>query len=419
MDDLERAIVEQCRRARAASRVLASSGAIARDGALRDLASRLRGSSTALFEASADDVRAARAQGQSKAFLDRLALTPEGIAQMAASLEAVAALEDPIGAVERMWTRPNGLRIGLMRVPLGVVAIVYEARPNVTTEAASLCLKAGNACLLKGGSDARRSNRALVGLVADACRAAGLPADSAVLVEPPTREAVRVLLRQEDLVDLVIPRGGEGLVRTVVAESRIPVVRQYKGVCHTYVDEGADLEMARRICVNAKVQRPATCNAMESMLVHRDVARQFLGPVACELEAAGVELRGCPRSREIVPSMRPATDEDWSTEYLDLILSVRVVDGLDDALAHIATYGTQHSEAIVTRDLARADRFLREVDAACVYVNASTRFTDGYQFGLGAEVGIATGKLHSRGPMGLRDLTTHKYVILGTGQVRS
>jgi glutamate-5-semialdehyde dehydrogenase len=371
-----------------------------------------------VLAANARDCERARARGATPAFVDRLALDPSRLAQMAASAEAVAALPDPVGEVVRTWRRPNGLEIASVRVPLGVVGIIYESRPNVTIEVATLCLKSGNACVLKGGSDGLDSNRELVALIARACRELGLPDGAVELIDSADRQAVTAMLAQEDSIDVIVPRGGEALIRAVVAESRIPVIRQYKGICHTFVDEGADLDMALAIAVNAKVSRPATCNAMETLLVHEAVAPAFLPVVARELERRGVELRGCPRSRAVWPSMREATEADYATEYLDLILSVRVVPGLDEALAHIARYGTQHSEAIVTRDLARARRFHAEVDAACVYVNASTRFTDGYQFGFGAEVGISTGKLHSRGPMGLEDLTTRKYVIWGSGQVR-
>jgi len=419
----------QARRARQASRGLAHAGSMLKEKVLRSIADALiaeaqtQGDERAdaprsVLAANARDMERARERGMNKAFLDRLALDPKRLLEMASSLGAVAGLPDPVGETVRVWNRPNGLSIGLVRVPLGVVGIIYEARPNVTVEAAALCLKSGNACILKGGSDGLETNRALVELMSRIGLAHGLPEGFMEFIDSPDRAAVSALLQQDESVDVIIPRGGEALIRAVVAESRIPVIRQYKGICHTYVDDGADLEMATRIAVNAKVSRPATCNAMETLLVHESVAGEFLPKVARELTERGVEMRGCPRCRAHWPGMKEATDSDYATEYLDLILSVKVVSNLDEALEHIARFGTNHSEAIVTRDLDRADRFQSEVDAACVYVNASTRFTDGYQFGFGAEVGISTGKLHSRGPMGLEDLTTKKYVIRGHGQIR-
>jgi glutamate-5-semialdehyde dehydrogenase len=420
---IEMQIVAQARRAREASRRLGRMLSVPRDAVLTGVAAALNAQAddpdhSPILSANAKDYARAKEGGANAAFLDRLALNPARMREMATSLLHVAALPDPIGQIERTWRRPNGLEIGQARVPLGVVGIIYEARPNVTVEAWSLCLKSGNACILKGGSDGIDTNRALVEVIVREGCARGLPEGFVEFIDSVDRTAVNVLLQQDQYVDLVVPRGGESLIRAVVAHSKIPVVRQYKGVCHTYVDDGADLEMACRIAVNAKVSRPATCNAMETLLVHRTVAPAFLPQVARELRAKGVELRGCATCRELVPDMREATDADWAEEYLDLILAVRVVNDLDDALDHIARYGTLHSESIITRDVDRARRFQREVDAACVYVNASTRFTDGFQFGFGAEVGISTGKIHSRGPMGLEDLTTKKYLVWGDGQTR-
>lgn len=385
---------------------------------LRTMARLLRERAGEVLAANAKDLEQAEAAGRNAAHLDRLRLTSSRVEGMAQSLEEVAALPDPVGEGTGSITRPNGLQIGQVRVPIGVVAVIYEARPNVTSEAASLCLKSSNVCLLKGGSDSIASNRAIVTLLKSALELEGLPSGAITFVDTADRDAVDHLLKRDDLVDLVIPRGGEGLIRAVVEKSRIPVIKQYKGVCHTFVDEGADHGMAERIAINAKVSRPSVCNAMETLLVHAAEAETFLPRVAASFKQQNVELRGCAKSREIVPWMTVATAEDWATEYLDLILSVKVVSGLDEAMDHIASYSTGHSEAIVTRDVARARRFLDEVDAAAVYVNASTRFTDGGCFGMGAEIGISTGKLHSRGPMGLRELTTLKYVIWGDGQIR-
>ena len=416
------AVVAQARKARAAGRKLGTMSRTAKDGALTQLATLLRAEAanpeSRVLAANARDMTAAEKRGQNRAFLDRLRLDAARLRDMADSCDAVALLPDPVGEVTRAWRRPNGLEIAVRRVPLGVVGIIYEARPNVTIEVASLCLKSGNACVLKGGSDGLESNRALVALLHAAGAAHGLPAGFAEFVDSADRAAVTALLHQEAYIDVIVPRGGESLIRAVVEESRIPVIRQYKGVCHTFVDETADLEMARRIAVNAKVSKPSACNAMETLLVHRAIAAAFLPAVAADLTAQGVELRGCARTLALVPTARPASPEDWDTEHLDLILGVHVVDDLDAALEHIALHGTLHSEAIVTRDVQRARRFQEEVDAAAVYVNASTRFTDGFQFGFGAEVGISTGKLHSRGPMGLEDLTTRKYVVWGDGQTR-
>jgi len=337
---------------------------------------------------------------------------------MAEGLRQIAGQPDPVGAVDRMWKRPNGLEIGLLRVPLGVIAIIYEARPNVTSDAAGLCLKAGNAVILRGGSEAIHSNTAIADIIGQALVDSGLPQESIQLIPLTDRQAVIELLTLDEYIDVVIPRGGEALIRVVVENSTIPVIKHFKGVCHTYVDEGADLTMAGRIVMNAKVQRPGVCNAMETLLVHQRIAEEFLPSMISQLQEAGVQIRGCPRTQALVSDLIPATEEDWLAEYLDLILAVRVVDDLNQAIDHISRYGSMHSEAIITRDYSRAREFLHKVDAAAVYVNASTRFTDGGAFGLGAEIGISTQKLHARGPMGAQDLTTTKYIIFGNGQIR-
>jgi glutamate-5-semialdehyde dehydrogenase len=349
---------------------------------------------------------------------DRLRLDERAVAAMAAGVREVAALPDPVGEVVRAWRRPNGLEVGRVRIPLGVIAIIYESRPNVTADAAALCVKAGSAVILRGGSEASESNRVIAGCLQEALREAGLPADAVQALERGEHEAVEALVGLQGLVDLVIPRGGEALVRAVAEKARVPVIQHYKGVCHVYVDESADLDMAEAICLNAKVQRPGVCNAMETLLVDRAVASRFLPRALRRLEEAGVELRGCEETRRYLRTLRPATEEDWDAEYLDKILAVRVVEGIDAALEHIARHGSAHTDAIVTSDYARAERFLREVDSSVVLVNASTRFNDGNQLGLGAEIGISTSKLHAFGPMGLEELTATKFVVRGSGQVR-
>jgi glutamate-5-semialdehyde dehydrogenase len=416
---IEDTVVALCRAARQAARPLATIGTTAKNTALAFAAARLRDGTAALLEANRADVAAARRDGLSAAMIDRLALDDARIEAMARGLEEIAALPDPTGETIARWRRPNGLDISQVRVPLGVVGVIYESRPNVTADAAGLCLKAGNAVILKGGSEAFRTNGAIAACVAEGSAAADLPAAAVQLIPTTDRRAVTALLAQRDLVDVIVPRGGTSLIQAISEASRIPVIQHYAGICHVYVDSAADLAMAERIAVNAKVQRPGVCNAMETLLVHADAAPRFLPQVAAPLQAAGVELRGCPQTRAILPAIAIATDEDWRTEYLDLILSVKVVDSLDAAIAFINTYGTGHSDAIVTDSYEHARRFTTGVDSAAVYVNASTRFTDGYEFGFGAEVGISTNRLHARGPMGLRELTTYKYVIHGSGQIRS
>jgi len=354
-----------------------------------------------------------------KAMKDRLRLTRERIEEMAAGIREVAKLPDPVGETVAMWRRPNGLQVGRVRVPIGVIGIIYESRPNVTADSAALCLKSGNACVLRGGSEAFRSNKAIAAVLGEAAAKAGVPEGAITFIARTEREAARELLKQEQYVDLIIPRGGESLMKTVTEESRIPVIKHDKGVCHVYVDIDADVAMAQQICVNAKVQRPSTCNAMETLLVHQTIARALFKDLIPKLVEAGVEIRGCPKTCQAVPEAKPASDEDFGREFLDLVLAVKVVKHMEEAMEHIARYGSRHTEAIVTRDYNRAMRFLREVDASAVMVNASTRLNDGYQLGLGAEIGISTTRIHARGPMGLEELTCTKFIVLGTGQLRN
>jgi glutamate-5-semialdehyde dehydrogenase len=404
--------------ARAAARALAGASTVAKDAALRAAAARLRRDEAQVVRANQDDVARARSAGETAAFVDRLTLTPARIDAMARGLEEIAALPDPVGETIAAWRRPNGLEIAQVRVPIGVVLSIYESRPNVTADSAALCLKTANAVLLKGGSEAQATNRAIAGTIRAEVEGAGLPAAAVQLVDG-GRDVTRGLLKRDDRIDVVIARGGEALKHTILEESRIPVIKHFEGICHLYVDATADLAMAERICLNAKVERPSVCNAIESLLVHEAVAPRFLPQVVTALRARRCEVRGDPRSRAFVPDLAPATDIDWDTEYLDLILSVAVVPSLDAALAFIARHGTGLAEAIVTADYAASRRFLAEVEAAAVFVNASTRFTDGHEFGFGAEVGISTNRLHARGPMGLRELTTYKYQVLGSGQIRA
>jgi glutamate-5-semialdehyde dehydrogenase len=409
-------IAELGARAKAASRILATTSTSAKDDALRTAADLLVERSAELLEANQADVVRAEREGAGPTVVDRLRLTPAKIENMASGLRQVASLPDPVGEVLDGWTRPNGLRIRRVRVPLGVVAIIYENRPNVTSDAAGLCLKSGNAAYLRGSSGAITSNLAISGVLREAVAKSGLPADAVVMVADTSREAAVEFMRQRDSIDCLIPRGGPSLIQSILDNATVPYVIDGDGNCHVYVDESADIDMALDIVVNAKTQRPSVCNAAESLLVHRSVAEAFLPVAAAAL--TGVELRGDPATRALVPSATAATDDDYATEFLDLVLSVRVVDSLDDAIEHVNRYGTGHSEAIVTRSLAAADRFTTEVDAAAVVVNASTRFVDGEEFGFGAEIGISTQKLHARGPMGLRELTTAKYLVEGTGQTR-
>ncbi len=416
--DLADLLMDMGVKAKGAARVLARTSTRRKNRALLTLADLLVIEKGFIQKENEKDVADAENAGLTRAKIDRLTLSDKVIDEMVAALKEVAALPDPVGEVTSMWRRPNDLLVGRMRIPLGVIAIIYESRPNVTIDAASLCLKAGNAVILRGGSEAINSNKALSSLIARAMTKAGLPGDTVQVVPVTDRAAVNHLLALEDHVDVVIPRGGEPLIRFVAEHARMPVLKHYKGVCHVYVDRGADPDMAVTICMNAKVQRPGVCNAMETLLVHRDEAASFLPKVAESLMDAGVELRGCDETRKILPDAARATEKDWPEEYLDLILAIKVVSGMDEAMDHIAAFGSDHTEAIVTRDYERAQRFLREVDSSLVLVNASTRFNDGGQLGLGAEIGISTSKLHSFGPMGLEELTSRKFIVYGQGQVR-
>ncbi|MDR0906032.1 MAG: glutamate-5-semialdehyde dehydrogenase [Oscillospiraceae bacterium] len=404
--------------AKAASRVLARTGTAAKNAALAVVAAALRANTAKILAANALDMGAARESGMRESLLDRLELTEARIAGIAAGVEEIIALPDPTGRIENFTTRPNGLQIGRKRVPLGVIAFIYEARPNVTVDAAALCLKSGNAVILRGGKEAVNSNAAFTELMREAVAAAGLPADCVNLVADTTRESVNALMNLTGVIDLLIPRGGAGLIAHVCANAKVPVVQTGVGNCHVYVEKSADLQMGAEIIFNAKTSRPSVCNAAETLLVDRAIAAEFLPLAKKLLDTKNTELRGCAETQKILPGVVAATEEDWETEYGDYILAVKVVGGLDEAIEHISKYGTGHSEAIVTNDYAASQRFLEEIDAAAVYVNASTRFTDGGEFGLGAEIGISTQKTHARGPMGLEQLTTGKFIIYGSGQVR-
>ncbi len=418
-DTIHTLIASLGQRARAASRLLATASSASKNAALKAIADSLEEGRQELIDANAQDTSAAAAKGMSGALLDRLTLTPKRIAAMIQGVREVEALPDPVGEILRDTTRPNGLHILKRRVPIGTIGIIYESRPNVTCDAAVLCLKTGNATLLRGGSEAFASNTAIAKLMARGVERAGLPADAVLLVPTTDREAIPALCAQDKWIDLLIPRGGQGLIETVVRHARMPVIKHYNGICHVFIAQDADPEMAKQIVLNSKCQRPGTCNALETLLVDASCAPTLLPDLAAALCAAGVELRGDDAARQIVPTMVAATEEDWSTEYLDLILSVKIVSGLPAAIDHIERYGSRHSDAIVTSNAATAELFLAQVDSAAVYWNASTRFTDGGEFGFGAEIGISTDKLHARGPMALEELTSYKYQILGSGQVRA
>jgi glutamate-5-semialdehyde dehydrogenase len=405
--------------ARTAAHQMAKTGSRQRQEAIEHLAGALDKARGLIEVANQKDIQDALKKGLSAAKVDRLRLSDRVLGEMVNGLQEIALLPDPIGEITRMWTRPNGLRVGRMRIPLGVVGIVYESRPNVTIDAAALCIKAGNAVILRGGSEAFHSNQCLAQILQESLTASGLPPMAVQLVGTTERSAVLDMLKLEDYIDVMIPRGGEELIRFVTEHARMPVLKHYKGVCHVYVDKEADLAMAREICLNAKVQRPGVCNAMETLLVHRDIAQSFLPTIAAAFRKEGVELRGCVKTRSVVPDCLAATEEDWYAEYLDLILAVKVVEDLDEAISHITAYGSQHTEAIVTHNFDSAHRFLQEVQSSLVLVNASTRFNDGYQLGLGAEIGISTSRLHAFGPMGVEELTTTKFIALGNGQLRS
>jgi glutamate-5-semialdehyde dehydrogenase len=406
------------RQAKAASRQLAPVGSAEKNRALHLMAERLLAQSDYLIAENRKDLEAARSAGLAEALLDRIALNANRIRGMAQGLREVAALPDPVREIIKMWRRPNGLQVGRMRIPLGVIAIIYEARPNVTADAAGLCLKSGNAVILRGGSDAHFSNQAIGRILGEACAETRVPRHAIQMVRSKEHALVQELLQLEDSIDLVIPRGGEELIRAVVAHSKVPVIKHYKGVCHIYVDADASLEMAERICLNAKVQRPSVCNAMETLLVHEAIAPAFLPSLIARYRAAGVEIRGCEKTCALVAGIKKATEADWTTEYLDLILSVRVVKHMDEAIDHIERYGSEHTEAIVTTNYQRSREFIDRVNSSAVMVNASTRFNDGGELGLGAEIGISTSKIHAFGPMGLEELTTTKFVVLGDGQIR-
>ena len=416
--DVTAYVADVGRRARLAARAMARAQTGAKNDALRAIAGDLDTHREAMAKANAADLEAGAAKGLDAALLDRLELTPARIDAMISGLEQIAALPDPIGAITDLNYRPSGIQVGRMRVPLGVIGIIYESRPNVTADAAALCLKAGNATVLRGGSEAFQSNQAIAASIHRGLHNAGLPADAVQVLATTDRAAVGVMISHPEYVDVIIPRGGKGLIERISREARVPVIKHLDGVCHVYIDDQADPDKAVAIAVNAKTQRYGTCNTMETLLVAEEVARPLLSRIGAALGAKGVEIRGCERTRQILADARPATDADWGTEYLAPILSVRVVSGMDTAIEHIEAHGSHHTDTIVTEDYSRARRFLREVDSSSVMVNASTRFADGFEYGLGAEIGISTDKFHARGPVGLEGLTSQKFVVLGDGQVR-
>lgn len=416
---LQNKIVKMVKEAKAASQSMSLIKTSVKNAVLRKMAKALIANTAYLIKENKKDLKAGKAQGLSKALIDRLMLNEKRIKGMAQCLLDTVAIKDPVGDVIETIKRPNGLVIKKVRIPIGVIGIIYESRPNVTSDCVGLCLKSGNAVILKGGKEAFSSNKAIYAILLKTLKGTKIPTGAIQFVASTDRAAVNILLEQDQYVDLIIPRGGEGLIRFVAGNTRIPVVKHYKGICHTYVGKHADLNMARDICFNAKVQRPGVCNAMETMLVHKDCAGRFLPGMIEDFQKAGVEIRGCPVTRRIVKNgVKKAFQKDWEEEYLDMILSVKVVNNLTEAINHINIYGSQHSDAIITRDKKEAGRFFKSVDSACLYVNASTRFTDGFEFGFGAEVGISTDKLHVRGPMGLEGLTTYQYEIYGKGQIR-
>ncbi len=416
--DIKQYVTEKAKKAKAASRQLANISTEIKNNALFKMAAGLEKEADRLIAENKKDLDEGQKKGLSNAMLDRLKLTPERIKSMADGLREVAALPDPVGEIVKMWRRPNGMQVGRMRVPIGLIGIIYESRPNVTADSAALCIKSGNAVLLRGGSEAVHSNTAIADILNKAGAGAGIPDGSVSFIENPDRACVMEMLKTNQYIDLIIPRGGEGLIKMVSENSTIPVIKHDKGVCHVYVDDKADLAMAEEICFNAKVQRPGTCNAMEAMLVHKDLVKTFLPKMLKRFQDAKVEVRGDERTQAAGKGVKPATEKDWDTEYNELILNVKVVDSMEDAMTHIAAHGSQHSEAIVTADYGRAMRFTREVDASAVFVNASTRLNDGFEFGLGAEIGISTTRIHARGPMGLEELTSTKFIVLGNGQIR-
>jgi len=416
--DLTKEITQIAKNAQEAARAMCGLPATLKNKILKEMAACLLRKKSLILKANSKDLSLARRSGLSLAMIERLRLDDKRISQMSDSLKEVARLTDPVGELIKDWRRPNGLRIQKIRSPIGVIAIIYESRPNVTADCIGLCFKSGNSVILRGGSEALNSNLAIFAILKEVIRKYNIPASAVNLIATNDRRAVDILLKLNDYIDLVIPRGGEGLIRRVAQLSRIPVIKHYKGICHIYVDTDADLNMAEKICFNAKVQRPGVCNAMESMLVHEGVALRFLPGMLKKFKEAGVEIRACKNTKRIAKWVKLATEKDYHSEYLDLILSVKVVKSLDQAVRHINFYGSHHSDSIVTDNSSNAKEFLRRVDSACVYVNASTRFTDGYQFGMGAEIGISTDKLHARGPMALEELTTYKYMVFGNGQTR-
>jgi glutamate-5-semialdehyde dehydrogenase len=415
---MKEAIKNIAKKAKEASYQLARLSTGSKNSLVLEMAATLEQNLGLLIEENKKDLAVGEELRLSPALMDRLRITPGVVHGMAEALREVARLPDPVGEVVKMWKRPNGMMVGRMRIPLGVVGIIYESRPNVTADASGLCFKSGNSVILRGGSEANHSNRIIGDLLRNTLVHRGLPGEAIQIFPFKEREAMQEMLQLENEIDLIIPRGGEELIRFVMSHSKIPVIKHYKGVCHIFVDESADLEMATRICLNAKVQKPGVCNALETLLVHKKVAERFLPKVADALQKRGVELRGCPLTRRILPTIAEATDRDWYEEYLDLILSIRVVQGIEEAMEHIATYGSLHTESIITSDYQNAQRFLREVNSSCVLVNASTRFNDGFELGLGSEIGISTTKLHAFGPMGLEELTTTKFIVYGEGQIR-
>jgi glutamate-5-semialdehyde dehydrogenase len=417
--DIKKSIQQIAREAALAARRLSRVTETEKNKALLRMAEELERNSKFLLAENAKDVAGAKKSGISRAMLERLTLKQATIEQMATGLREVAALPDPVGKVISMWRRPNGLLVGKMRIPLGVIGIIYESRPNVTVDAAALCLKSGNAVILRGGSESIKSNLAIASVLQKVLRETPIPVNAIQVIPVTDREAVSEMLQLEEYIDLIIPRGGEELIRAVVAQSRIPVIKHYKGVCHVFVDASADIDMAVNICLNAKTQRPGVCNALETLLVHKDIAGKFLPLAANKLKKAGVVIRGCEKTKLILKSIEKAVENDWYAEYLDLILAVKVVADIDEAIAHIEKYGSLHTESIITNDYGNSQRFLNEVNSSTVLVNASTRFSDGFELGLGAEIGISTTKLHAFGPMGLEELTTTKFIIYGNGQVRT
>ncbi len=418
-NQLKELILEMAKKAKIASRNLATLSSEIKNDVLKKVAQKLRENREELKKINEKDVNQAVLQGQTKAFIDRLTLTDKIIESMAKGLEEVATLPDPVGEVVKMWKRPNGLLVGRMRIPLGVIAIIYESRPNVTIDAAGLCFKSGNAVILRGGKEALNSNLALGEIFRETLKEFNIPEDVVQVVPTPERKLIEYMLELEEYIDLIIPRGGEGLIRFVTERARMPVIKHYKGVCHVYIDDEANLEMAKTVAINAKCQRPGVCNAMETLLIHKNIAEKILPDLAEEYKKYGVELRGCSETLKYIPWAKPATEEDWYAEYLDLILAIKVVENIDLAIEHISKYGSNHTEAIITENYSKAMKFLKEVDASVVLVNASTRFNDGGELGLGAEIGISTTKIHAYGPMGLEELTTTKFIVFGNGQIRT